>query len=140
MLAGNVPGIDAAIKNERLKYDLADNRDRWKLTGFSTTVAVNYTQNTTSISLTHNPGVGAMIVVEPGGTANAARHVTAVLGTGPFTCTIESGINVAGINAGDPVGSTYAGDTGATGGTHAATPGHILWALDIAEDLAARFE
>ncbi len=140
LLAGDVPGIDDFIKNERLKYDLADNRDRWKLTGFSTTVAVNYTQNATSIQLTDNPGVGAMIVVEPGGVANAGRHVTAVTGTGPFTCTIESGINVAGINAADPVKTTYAGDNGSSGGTHPATPGHVLWSLDIIEDLIERFE
>lgn len=140
LLAGLVPGVDGYIKNERLKYDLGDNRDRWKLTDFSTTVAVNYTQNATSIQLTDNPGIGAMIVVEPGGTANAARHVTGVSGTGPFVCTIESGINVAGINATDPVKTTLAGDNGSTGGTHPASPGHVLWSLDIIEDLAARYE
>lgn len=139
LLAGQVPNIDDFIKNERLKYDLADNRDRWKLTGFSTTVATNYTQNATSISLTHNPGVGAMIVVDPGG-VNGARHVTAVSGSGPYTCTIESGINSASITAGTVVKSTYAGDNGASGGTHPSTPGHVLWSLDIAEDLAERFE
>lgn len=139
LLAGDVPNIDGFIKNERLKYDLADNRDRWKLTGFSTTIATNYVQNATSIILTANPGLGAMIVVDPGG-VNGARHVTAVTGTGPYTCTIESGVNSALMVAGTVVKTTYAGDNGPTGGTHPSTPGHVLWALDIAEDLAARFE
>lgn len=138
LLAGEVPGIDGVVTNERLKYDLADNRDRWKLTGFSTTLAGNYTQNATSISLTDNPGVGSMIVVDPA-IISAARHVTAVSGTGPYTCTIESGINSALLVAATTVKTTYAGDSGSTGGTHPATPGHVLWALDIAEWMAPRF-
>ena len=115
-----------------------DNRDRWKLTGFSTTIATNYVSGATSIILTHNPGVGAMIVAQPGG-VNGARHVTAVTGSGPFTCTIESGIASSALLAGVVVKSTYAGDSGSTGGTHPATPGHVEWSLDIAEDLGARF-
>lgn len=140
LVAGLIPNIDILFKNERVKLDLANDRDKWKLTGFATTVAVNYVQNATTISLTANPGIGSMIVVDPGGSVNAARHVTGVSGTGPFVCTIESGINVAGINAGAVVKTTYVGDNGAaTGATHPATPGHVLWGLDIAEELAAHF-
>lgn len=140
LLAGAIAGIDILFKNERVKLDLASDRDKWKLTGFATTVSTNYVQNATTIQLTANPGIGSMIVVDPGGTVNAARHVTGVSGTGPYTCTIESGINVAGINTGAVVKTTYVGDNGAsTGGTHPATPGHVLWALDIAEELATRF-
>lgn len=140
LLAGTVANIDGILKMERVKYDLSTERDRWALTAYSSTVAANYTSGATSISLTDNPGVGAMIVIDPGG-INGARHVTAVSGSGPYTCTIESGITSSSIVSGMTVKSTNVGDNGSSaGGTHPSTPGHVLWSLDIIEDLAARFE
>lgn len=140
MLAGTMAHVDILFKNERVKLDLLNDRDKWKVLGLSTTISTNYVQNSTTLILAANPGIGAMVVVDPGGSVNAARHVTGVTGSGPFTCTLASGINTAGINSGTVVKTTLVGDNGASsGGTHPATPGHVEWALDIAEELAARF-
>lgn len=136
--AGTVPYCDGVFKTDRILENPATQRGKWALTGFSTTIQTNYVSGATSIILNANPGVGSMIVCDPGG-VNAARHVTAVTGSGPYTCTIESGITSSALLVGVTVKTTYVGDTGSTGGTHPATPGHVQLSLDYAEELASRF-
>jgi hypothetical protein len=136
--ANAVPGIDYLVKNERIRYSPSQ-RDKMALTGFTSAIATGgYTSGAGTINLDHDPGVGSMLVVNPGGGDQAARHVTAVSGTGPFACTLETSFGTTWI-AGVVVKTTYTGDSGPTGTTHPATPGHVLWSLDIAEDLGARY-
>lgn len=140
LLAGLVPNIDSMFKLERVKFDLADERDKWKVLSFVSAIATGgYTSGAGSIVLNDNPGKGAMIVVDPGGANQAARHITATpTGTGPYTCQMEASIPNSFL-AGVVVKTTLVGDTGTSGGTHPSTPGAELWSLDIIDELAARF-
>lgn len=51
-----------------------------------TTLAASVAQGAATISLTANPGVGALLTLNPTGTKQEKLKVTSVSGTGPFVC------------------------------------------------------
>ena len=52
-----------------------------------TTLAASVTQGASTISLTANPGVGALLTLNPTGPKQEKLKVTSISGTGPYVCT-----------------------------------------------------
>ena len=59
-----------------------------KVSGFSTTLNVLSAISASTLSLNANPGVGALLTVDPGSAAEEKFKVVSIAGSAPWGCTL----------------------------------------------------